>query len=73
MGAEELMSSLIVWRLSARKISVSCRFVIRRVLEGGVGIDSGGRVDRSILIGVRDSLELGRDEGGELSGDILMV
>jgi len=43
---------------------------MRRVFEGGVGIDSGGIVERSMDMGVRDSLEEGRDERGELSVDI---
>ena len=73
IGAEALMRSLIVCRLSARKISGSWRFVIRRVLEGGVGIWRGGMVERSMDIGVRDSREEGRDERGELSFDILYV
>ena len=72
MGADEFMSSLMVWRLSARNISVSCRFVTRSVFDGGVGIDRGGRVERSMLMGVRDSLEVGRDDDGELSEDILV-
>jgi len=68
MGAEALMRSLMVWRLSARKISASWRLVIRRVFEGGVGCCSGGREERSIDIGVLDPLdETGRDVGGELS------
>lgn len=37
IGAEALMSSLMVWRLSARKISASWRLVIKSVFEGGVG------------------------------------
>lgn len=73
IGAEALMRSLIVWRLSARKISGSCRLVIRRVLEGGVGIARGGMAERSMDIGVRDSLEDGREERGELSDDIFAV
>jgi len=44
--------------------------VIRRVFDGGVGIVRGGMVERSIDIGVRDSLEDGREERGELSVDI---
>ena len=60
----------MVWRLLARKISGSWRFVIRRVFEGGVGMLSGGSVERSIDIGVLDPIEGGRDEGGELSADI---
>ena len=69
------MRSLIVWRLSERKISVSWRFVIRRVFEGGVGIVKAGMEERSIDIGVLvlDSLEDGREERGELSDDILIV
>lgn len=47
IGAEVLMRSLIVWRLSGRKISASFRLVIRRVLEGGVGWVRGGRLVRS--------------------------
>lgn len=73
IGAEELIRSLIVWRLSARKISGSWRLVMRRVLEGGVGMERGGIVERSMDIGVRDSLDEGREERGELSVDILAV
>jgi hypothetical protein len=47
--------------------------VMRRVFEGGVGWTSGGIVLRSIDIGLRDSLDAGRDAGGELSEDILGV
>lgn len=72
IGADELMRSLIVWRLSARKISESWRLVIKRVFEGGVGMERGGRVERSRDIGVLDSLEEGREERGELSDDILL-
>ena len=68
IGAEALMRSLMVWRLSARKISASCRLVMRRVFEGGVGCCSGGIEERSNDIGVLDPLdETGRDVGGELS------
>lgn len=68
MGAEALMRSLMVWRLSARKISASCRLVMRRVFEGGVGCCSGGIEERSNDIGVLEPLdETGRDVGGELS------
>lgn len=74
IGALALIRSLIVWRLSARKISGSWRFVMRRVLEGGVGIVRGGMVERSRDIGVRDSREEGREErGDEVSDDILFV
>lgn len=69
------MRSLMVWRLSARKISASCRLVMRRVFEGGVGCCRGGMEERSMDIGVLDPLdEAGRDVGGELwvlSVDIL--
>jgi len=40
--------------------------VIRSVFEGGVGIVRGGMLDRSMDIGVLDSLEDGCDEPGEL-------
>lgn len=70
------MRSLMVWRLSARKISGSWRLVTRRVFDGGVGCCRGGREERSIDIGVLDPLdETGRDVGGEevlLSVAILM-
>jgi hypothetical protein len=46
--------------------------VIRRVFEGGVGIDRGGMLERSIDIGVRDPREDGREERGEFSDDILI-
>jgi hypothetical protein len=67
------MSSLMVWRLSGRKISASFRFVISRVLEGGVGMDRGGTFERSIDMDVRDAFEDERDKGGELSADMLVV
>ena len=38
-----------------------------------MGIVRGGMVDRSIDIGVRDSLEDGREERGELSVDMFAV
>ena len=72
IGADALMRSLMVWMLSARKISRSCRFVIMRVFDGGVGIAKGGIPERSIDIGVLDSLEVGVD-AGELSEDIVIV
>jgi hypothetical protein len=72
MGAEELMRSLMVWILSARKISGSFRFVMRSVFEGGVGIASGGIVERSIdMFAFLDSRDVGRDDAGELSEDII--
>ncbi len=68
IGAEALMRSLMVWRLSARKISASWRLVISSVFEGGVGCCRGGREERSIDIGVLDPFdEAGRDVGGEVS------
>jgi hypothetical protein len=67
------MSSLMVWRLSGRKISASFKFVISRVLEGGVGMDRGGTFERSIDMHVRDAFEDERDIGGELSADMLVV
>ncbi len=78
MGADELIKSLIVWMLSARNISGSLRLVIRRVFEGGVGWTRGGRLERSIDIGL-DLRDDGRERGGEvgddgeLSDDILAV
>lgn len=67
MGADELIRSLIVWRLSARKISVSCRFVMSRVFDGGVGGCNGGMQERSIDRGVR-----GREEAGDVSVDMML-
>lgn len=67
------MSSLMVWRLSGRKISASFKFVISRVLEGGVGMDRGGTFERSIDMDVRDAFEDERDKGGELSADMLWL
>ena len=64
------MRSLMVCRLSARNISASCKFVMRRVFEGGVGGMRGGIVERSIESGVRDSLDVGREDCGELSADM---
>lgn len=40
---------------------------MRRVFEGGVGVESGGRDERSMDIGLRDSLETGREDGGDAS------
>lgn len=47
IGAVLEMSSLMVWRLSGRKTERSCRLVMRRVLDGGVGCCSGGMLERS--------------------------
>lgn len=72
MGADELIRSLIVCILSARNISGSLRLVIRSVFEGGVGIDRGGIVERSIdMLAFLDSRNVGRDEGGDVSDNIL--
>jgi len=74
IGAEELMSSLIVWRLSARKTSTSCKFVISRVLDGGVGAMRGGSLERSMLDGLdRCTLESGLEDGGEVSENIFII
>lgn len=51
-GAEELMRSLMVWRLSGRNISRSFKFVMMRVLDGGVGWWKGGTAEISRLRGV---------------------
>jgi len=72
IGAEALTRSLMVWRLSGRKISGSERLVMRRVLEGGVGWTSGGMVLRSIDIFVLEEREVGREDWGEDSEDIVM-
>jgi len=72
IGAEELINSLMVWMLSARNISGSFRFVMSSVLDGGVGMESAGRVDRSIdMFDLLSALEAERDDCAELSEDIL--
>lgn len=63
IGADALINSLIVWRLSARNISGSCRLVMRSVFDGGDGWLSGGREERSSERGVRDLEETGDDIG----------
>lgn len=74
MGAEALTRSLMVWRLSARKISTSWRLVIMSVFDGGVGSCRGGRLERSMDIGVLDPLDdTGREDGGELWVDMLQT
>lgn len=65
------MRSLIVCKLSARKTSASCRFVIISVFEGGVGVLSGGRLDKSIDMFILEAREVGRDDAGDVSEDIL--
>ena len=60
------------WRVVAWKVEGLLRFVIRRVLEGGEGVVSGGREERSSDSGVCVPLEAGIDgveeveAGGEL-------
>lgn len=49
MGAVLLISSLMVCKLSGRKMDRSFRLVIRRVFDGGVGCCNGGMLDRSRL------------------------
>lgn len=74
IGDVVLMRSRIVWMLSGRKTSFEVRFVMMRVFEGGVGRESGGRLERSRDIGDarRDDLRVGgEDEAGELSVDIV--
>jgi len=67
IGAEAFMRSLMVWRLSARKMEASWRLVIRRVLEGGVGWIKGGRFERSMdMLLFRDARDVGLDSGGEV-------
>jgi hypothetical protein len=47
---------------------------MRRVFDGGVGATRGGMLERSIDMFVfLDSREVGRDDCGELSVDILKV
>jgi hypothetical protein len=73
IGAEELMSSLMVWRLSGRNISRSFRFVIMRVLEGGVGCWRGGTAAISRLRGVREREDVGDDPGLDWFDMLLVV
>jgi len=71
IGADELISSLMVWMLSARKISGSFKFVMRSVLDGGVGMARGGMLERSIdMFDLLSALEADRDDCVELSEDI---
>lgn len=67
-GAVELMSSRIVCRFGALKISRSRRLVMRRVFEGGVGWTRAGREERSRDRGVLAPEER-RDCSGDSSGD----
>jgi hypothetical protein len=43
----------MLWRFSGRKIAGSSRFVIKRVFDGGDGVISGGKSERSSDNGVR--------------------
>jgi hypothetical protein len=54
----------MVCRFSAWKMDGSFRLVMMRVLDGGVGIWSGGRLERSRERGVRE-----REEVREWFGD----
>ena len=47
--------------------------MIKRVFEGGVGMLRGGIVERSIDIGVRDPLEDGREDRGEVFSDDILL
>lgn len=61
------MRSLIVWRLSARKMDASWRLVIMRVFEGGVGWVRGGMLERSMdMLLFRELRDVGRDSGGDV-------
>lgn len=74
IGADELIRSLIVWMLSARKISGSFKFVIRRVFVGGCGNTRGGMLERSMFMAAfLEAREVERDDDAELSEDILKV
>lgn len=73
MGAVLLINSLMVCRLSGWKMERSCRLVMRRVLEGGVGWSSGGMLERSRLrLGdfLEDLLEARDEAWGLVSGDV---
>lgn len=48
MGTSEEMCCLIVARAAGWKIAKEFRFVMRSVFEGGAGVESGGRFERSI-------------------------
>jgi len=74
IGAEELIRSLIVWMLSARKISGSFKFVMSSVFDGGVGLSRGGMVDRSmVMFAFLEARDVERDDAAELSEDILKI
>lgn len=72
-GAMSEMCCLMVASEAGWKILGSSRRVIRRVLEGGAGCESGGREDKSMERGDRDRFadnEQGEDAvevGGELA------
>lgn len=73
-GAISVMCCLIVARDAGWKILRSSKRVIRRVLEGGAGCESGGNDERSSERGFCDRLfdsDRGDEDveaGGELAG-----
>lgn len=74
MVAVVLMRSLMVSKLEGRKMSFEFRFVMIKVFEGGVGMESGGILVRSRdSPGDRDRLEAGREDCGEDSVDMVGV
>ena len=75
IGAVVLMRSFMVRRFGAAKICFAFRLVMMRVLDGGVGSDSGGRFVRSSESpGEREErLELGRDDAGVDGSDMMMA
>lgn len=70
IGAVEAIRSRMVCRLSGRKTSEDWRLVKMRVLEGGTGWISGGRLDKSRLsVDFREETVEARDGGeGRISG-----
>ena len=65
MGAVLVMRSRMLCRLSGRKTSGLVRFVNSRVLDGGVGWTSGGRLDRSsVRLALREADDEDRDGRG---------
>lgn len=67
------MRSLMVWRLSGRNISRSFRFVIMRVLDGGVGCWRAGTAEISRLRGVREREDAREDSGVDWVVMVLVV
>lgn len=74
MGAVLLINSLIVCRLSGRKMDRSLRLVMRRVFDGGVGCCSGGMLERSRLRdffeNLEEALEVREGTCGLMSSDV---